>query len=47
MAGELTAGYRATREITVKASYYARQSYGRLVWDQQGGVQVVWQRRWW
>jgi len=47
LAGELTAGYRATREITVKASYYARQSYGRLVWDQQGGVQVVWQRRWW
>jgi hypothetical protein len=47
LANELTAGYRATREITVKASYYARQSYGRLVWDQQGGVQVVWQRRWW
>jgi hypothetical protein len=47
LANELTGGYRATREITVKASYYARQSYGRLVWDQQGGVQVVWQRRWW
>jgi hypothetical protein len=47
LANELTAGYRATREITVKASYYGRQSYGRLVWDQQGGVQVVWQRRWW
>lgn len=47
LAGELTAGYRATREFTVKASYYARQSYGRLTWDQQGGVQIVWQRRWW
>jgi hypothetical protein len=47
LANELTAGYRATREITVKASYFARQSYGRLVWDQQGGVQVVWERRWW
>lgn len=47
LAGEVTAGYRATREITLKASYFARQSYGRLVWDQQGGLQVVWQRRWW
>ena len=47
LANELTAGYRVTREITVKASYYARQPYGRLTWDQQGGVQVVWQKRWW
>jgi hypothetical protein len=36
-AGELTAGFRATRDITVKASYYARQPYGRQDWDQQGG----------
>ena len=47
LANELTAGYRATRDVTLKASYYARQPYGRLDWDQQGGVQIVWQRRWW
>ncbi len=47
LAAELTAGYRATRDITLKASYYARQPYGRLDWDQQGGIQIVWQRRWW
>jgi hypothetical protein len=47
LANELTAGYRVTRDVTVKASYYARQSYGRLTWDQQGGVQLVWQHRWW
>jgi hypothetical protein len=47
LAAELTAGYRAARDITLKASYYARQPYGRLDWDQQGGIQIVWQRRWW
>jgi len=47
LANELTARYRITREFTVKASYYARQPYGRQTWDQQGGVQVVWQKRWW
>ena len=47
LAGEVTAGYRATRDVTVKASYYARQPYGRLTWDHQAGVQLVWQRRWW
>jgi hypothetical protein len=47
LANELTAGYRATRDVTVKASYYARQPYGRLDWDQQAGLQIVWQRRWW
>jgi hypothetical protein len=46
-AGELTAGFRATRDITVKASYYARQPYGRQDWDQQGGLSIVWQHRWW
>ncbi len=46
-ASELTAGFRMTRDVTVKASYYARQPYGRQDWDQQGGIQLVWQRRWW
>jgi hypothetical protein len=45
--GELTAGFRATRDITVKASYYARQPYGRPDWDQQGGLSLVWQHRFW
>jgi hypothetical protein len=47
LANEVTAAYRATREFTIKGSYYARQIYGRTTWDQQGGVQLVWQRRWW
>jgi hypothetical protein len=47
LAGELTAGYRATRDFTIKSSYYARESYGRTTWDQQAAVQVVWQKRWW
>jgi len=47
LAAELTAGFRATRDVLLKGSYYARQSYGRPDWDQQGGIQIVWQRRWW
>lgn len=46
-AGELTIGFRASREIIVKTSYYARQVSGRQNWDQQGGVAIVWQRRVW
>ncbi len=45
--GELTAGFRATRDVTIKASYYARQPYGRQDWDHQGGVSMVWQHRFW
>jgi hypothetical protein len=47
LANEITAAYRATRQFTIKGSYYARQSYGRTTWDHQGGVQLVWQKRWW
>jgi hypothetical protein len=47
LAAELTAGFRAARDVTLKASYYTRQPYGRQDWDQQGGVQIVWQKRWW
>jgi len=46
-AAELTAGFRASRDVTVKASYYARQPYGRQDWDQQGGLSIVWQHRFW
>ena len=44
---EVTVGYRATRDITVKAGYFARQPYGRLDWDHQATVQAVFQHRWW
>jgi len=47
LANELTAGFRVNHDVTIKASYYARQPYGRLDWDQQGAVQAVWQHRWW
>jgi len=46
-ANELTVGFRATRDVTVKASFYARQAYGRTDWDNQFAVQAVFQRRWW
>jgi hypothetical protein len=45
--GELTAGYRVTREVTVRGSYYSRKRYGQLQWDNQAGASVVWARRWW
>ena len=46
-AAELTGGFRASRDVTVKASYYARQPYGRQDWDHQGGLSIVWQHRFW
>ena len=47
LANELTAGVRINHDVTIKASYYVRQPYGRVDWDQQGAVQAVWQHRWW
>jgi hypothetical protein len=47
LANELTAGFRVNRDVTLKASVYARQPYGRVDWDKQAGFQIVWQRRWW
>ena len=47
LANELTAGFRINHDVTIKASYYARQPYGRVDWDQQGAIQAVWQHRWW
>jgi hypothetical protein len=44
---EATAGFRLTPELTLRGSYYTRQPYGRIAWDQQAGAQVVWARRWW
>ena len=47
LANELTAGFRVNRDVILKASYYARQPYGRTDWDHQAAVQAVWQHRWW
>ena len=44
---EATAGYRATPDVTLRASYYARRFYGASAWDQQIAGSVVWARRWW
>jgi hypothetical protein len=44
---EATAGFRASPEITLRGSYYARRSYGATTWDNQAGVSIVWARRWW
>ena len=44
---EATAGFRMTPEITIRSSYYTRQTYGATSWDNQVGVSLVWARRWW
>ena len=43
---ELTAGYRVTREVTVRGGYYGDRRYGGTRWDNQAAVSVVWARRW-
>jgi len=47
LANELTVGFRATRDVLLKASVYTRQPYGRVDWDKQFSVQAVFQHRWW
>ena len=47
LANELTAAFRVNHDLMLKASYYTRQPYGQLTWDQQAAVQAVWQHRWW
>jgi hypothetical protein len=44
---EATVGYRIIPDLTVRASYMARRPYTRTTWDHQGGVSLVWARRWW
>jgi hypothetical protein len=43
---ELTAGYRLTRELTLRGSYFRQKPYLAPGWDNQAGVSVVWARRW-
>ena len=44
---EATAGFRVTRDVTLRSSYYTRRFYGSTDWTNQAGVSVVWTRRWW
>ena len=44
---EATVGFRLTSDILLRGSYLRRLSYGRHTWDEQGGFQAVWARRWW
>lgn len=43
---ELTAGYRVTREWTVRGGYYRQRPYRATVWDNQAAVSIVWAKRW-
>lgn len=43
---EFTAGYRLTREWTVRGGYVRERPYLRTTWDHQAAVSVVWARRW-
>jgi hypothetical protein len=46
-AVETTAGFRVTKELTLRSSFYTRRSYGASVWDRQAAVSAVWAVRWW
>jgi hypothetical protein len=43
---EAIAGYRLTRELTLRAGYYGQRYYNVPVWDQQLCASVVWARLW-
>ena len=43
---ELTAGYRLTRELTVRGGYYGQRPYLAADWNHQAAVSVAWARRW-
>jgi hypothetical protein len=43
---ELSAGYRVTREWTVRGGYYRQRPYRAPRWTNQAEVSVVWARRW-
>ena len=38
---EATAGFRATRDVTLRGSYYTRRLYGAADWTNEAGVSVV------
>lgn len=44
---EATAGYRLTRELTLRASLTATRGYTATAAARRIGTQIVWSRRWW
>ena len=44
---ETTAGFRVTRDVTLRGSYFTRRPYGATSWVHQAGVSAVWSHRWW
>lgn len=43
---ELAAGYRLTREWTLRGGYFRDRSYLAPEWDNQAALSVVWAKRW-
>ena len=43
---EFTAGYRLTREWTLRGGYVRERDYLAWKWDNQAAVSVVWAKRW-
>jgi hypothetical protein len=43
---EVTAGYRLTREWTLRGGYLRERDYLARAWDNQAAVSVVWAKRW-
>lgn len=43
---EFTAGYRLTREWTLRGGYLRQRDYRGRAWDNQAAVSVVWAKRW-
>jgi hypothetical protein len=46
-ATEASAGYRLSPELTVRGSFFASKWYTSTTYDRQGGLSLVWSRRWW
>ena len=45
-AGEVTVGYRLTRELTLKGGYEASRRFGVSDWSHAAVASVVWSKRW-
>ena len=44
---EASAGFRLSPEFTLRGGWFANKWYTAPGYDHQGGVSVVWSRRWW
>jgi hypothetical protein len=44
---EAAAGYRLSPELTVRGSFFASRWYTSTTYVRQGGLSLVWSRRWW